>query len=54
MRNAEPVLGEASRPNRAACALDLEGIVVKRLDVYEPLIEGHNRNDRNYNSSERP
>jgi len=39
------VLGEASRPNRAACALDLEGIVAKRLDdVYEPLIDGHNRN----------
>jgi hypothetical protein len=46
MQNAEPVLGEASRPNRAACALDLEGIVAKRLDdVYEPLIDGHNRND---------
>src|SRR5438128_5242392 len=45
MQNAEPVLGEASRPNRAACALDLEGIVAKRLDdVYEPLIDGHNRN----------
>ena len=44
MQNAEPVL-EASRPNRAACALDLEGIVAKRLDdVYEPLIDGHNRN----------
>ncbi len=43
MQNAEPVLGEASRPNRAACALDLEGIVAKRFDdVYEPLIDGHN------------
>ncbi len=42
MQNAEPVL-EASRPNRAACALDLEGIVAKRFDdVYEPLIDGHN------------